>query len=148
MSNMIMWKKPAKIRSTEEHNNMWSSDCGVPGTYVSNMSPEDERTWKGKIVKRVDDEYQIELRKLHGGSNVLLIIANKGYKYNGIHYYDDNNPPTWDFNPTFRFSTNGPLQGHLKLMVELEEVISEARTALFDLVSGVRTREDFTKGKN
>lgn len=143
-SNLIMWNKPKKIRSTKEHNEMFSSDCGVPGTYVSNMSAEDERTWKGKIIKRGED-FQIEVRKLHGGSNVLFIIGNRGYKHGGIHYYKDTPPgfPT-NFNPTIRFSTNGPLQGGLKVMVELDRVIEEARTALYDLCSGVKKREDFT----
>ena len=46
----INWDKPKKARSTSAHNQMNSSDSGVAGTYVPNMSDEDRHSWKGKLV--------------------------------------------------------------------------------------------------
>jgi molecular chaperone DnaK (HSP70) len=58
---ILTFEKPKKVRSTEEHNDMYSSDCGVEGTYVPNMSDEDNEKWKAKYIS---GEYpRIEIRK-------------------------------------------------------------------------------------
>ena len=52
---LLSFDKTKKVRSTEEHNKMHMSDSGVDGTYVPNMSKEDNERWKGKLIKG-DDE--------------------------------------------------------------------------------------------
>lgn len=47
---LLDFNKPKKVRSTASHNEMFSSDSGVAGTYVANMSEEDKNRWKGKYV--------------------------------------------------------------------------------------------------
>ena len=79
---IINWDKPKKLRSTEKHNNMCSSDCGVPGTYVPNMSYEDRESWKGKHINKTKNNERIELRKTFSrcGSyaQVLIVLEKEG----------------------------------------------------------------------
>ena len=58
---LLSFDKPKKIRSTEEHNKMFSSDSGISGTYVPNMSKEDQLKWKAKHIK--GDDERVEIRK-------------------------------------------------------------------------------------
>ena len=74
---MLDFEKPKKIRSTEEHNKKYSSDSGVAGTFVPNMSKEDELKWKAKHIQ--GDNERVEIRKTLGGSNVLIIVYKNAY---------------------------------------------------------------------
>lgn len=76
----IMWERPKKTQSTES----WKSiiaDSAPPGVYTPNMSEEDCRRWKGKIVGTRSQRVQIELRK---DSMVMVLGGSRGYKYK--HY--------------------------------------------------------------
>ena len=87
-SSIVNWDKPTKIRSTEEHNKMYSSDCEADGTYVPNMSKEDQDSWKGKIINRGKTTARAELRKtfsdewqgIYHYAQVLIILDRKGMK--------------------------------------------------------------------
>jgi hypothetical protein len=48
--SILNWNIPKKARPTKEHQERHSSDCGVPGTYVPNMSDEDKKAWKAKKI--------------------------------------------------------------------------------------------------
>ena len=65
--------KPKKLRLTKDHNEMYQSDCGVAGTYISNMSKEDECRFKCKYVggKKMP---RVEIRRRYGGCNVVIIV--------------------------------------------------------------------------
>jgi hypothetical protein len=75
---ILSFDKPKKIRSTEDHNRTFSSDSGVEGTYVPNMSPADQERWKGKHIKNGDDP-RVEIRKsLTNGTQILLVVRADG----------------------------------------------------------------------
>lgn len=83
-TSRINWEKPKQARSTEEHNAIHSSDSGIGGTYVPNMSDKDAYAWKGKIINRGKPDARVELRKtFSGGGNlaqVLIILTKDGMK--------------------------------------------------------------------
>lgn len=47
---ILDFSKPEKIRSTADHNKRYTSDSGVDGTYVPNMSEADMHKWKAKYI--------------------------------------------------------------------------------------------------
>lgn len=117
---LLCFDKPKKARSTEEHNIGCSSDCGVPGTYVPNMSREDRKKWKGKIVgKSGKRPLQIEIRK----NSFVTVVGLKGYKYK---YYD-----TTKFN--IHVAAAGPIQMTFKDWEEWRQCVEEATKILADL---------------
>lgn len=75
---ILSFEKPKKIRTTEQHNSTFSSDSGVAGTYVPNMSDADREKWKAKHIK--GDDERVEIRKTIGGTQ-LLIVVYKNAKY-------------------------------------------------------------------
>jgi hypothetical protein len=68
--SVLSWDKPKKARSTAEHNARNSSDTGVDGTYVPNMSEKDRLRWKAKLVTGQDP--RIEIRKTVTGKDPSL----------------------------------------------------------------------------
>ncbi|WP_064199086.1 hypothetical protein [Brevibacillus brevis] len=78
--SILSWDKPKKLRNTEEHNKLHSSDCGVAGTFVPNMSDEDNRKWKAKHVKGEDERVEIrkEFINYKSWSQVLITVRNDG----------------------------------------------------------------------
>lgn len=58
---ILTFEKPKNVRGTEEHNEIYSLDCGVAGTYVPNMSDEDNGKWKAKYIG--GEFARIEIRK-------------------------------------------------------------------------------------
>jgi nitrate reductase beta subunit len=73
---ILDFKKPKKIRSTKEHNRMYSSYSGIAGTYVQNMSKEDMNKWKATWIK--GDKERIEIRKTLG-SQLLIVVYKNSY---------------------------------------------------------------------
>lgn len=112
---ILDFSKPKKIRSTEEHNEMYSSDSGIPGTFVPNMSEEDMSKWKGKHIK--GKEERIEIRKTLD-SRLLIIV------YKNTDAYENE----WDHD--MRISMNGPCRLTFKEWEELKQVVEEAREKL------------------
>ena len=105
---MINWDKPNKVRSTDEHNEMHSSDSGVAGTYAPNMSKEDMQTWKGKHVNKGKENERIELRKTFSNGNnyaqVLVVVTD-----------------------SVTISTNGKIDMTYSDIEEFRSVINEAK---------------------
>jgi len=119
---LISFDKPKKLRSTEEHNNIYVSDSGIAGTYVPNMSKEDELKWKGKHIKGEDE--RIEIRKTLGSQLVIIVYKNKR-----TTIYGDQREKCKDHND-IKISMNGPLKLTWKEYNEFNLVIEEAREIL------------------
>lgn len=79
---ILMWDKPKKLRSTESHNRIYSSDAEVAGTYVPNMSETDKEAWKAKHIKS-DDDPRVEIRKTVVGTDPATAIRNKKRGWTG-----------------------------------------------------------------
>jgi hypothetical protein len=73
----LSFDKPKKIRSTKKHNEKFLSDSGIAGTYVPNMSKEDELKWKAKHIGGEDE--RIEIRKTLNGVQLLIVVYKKEY---------------------------------------------------------------------
>lgn len=126
---ILSFDKPKKLNPTEKHNLMYSSDSGIEGTYVPNMSQEDMNRWKAKHIKGADE--RIEIRKSMCGTQ-LLIIVYKTEKYiswekacktgKQDEYYHNNRQ--------IHISMNGKLQMSGKDYVEMSMAIEEAKLIL------------------
>lgn len=110
---IISWEKPKKVNTTEEHNQKYSSDSGIAGTYASNMSNEDKKKWKGKMVINCPMP-RVELRKTfmeYRGcyAQVLIIVSYK--------------------DPNILISTNGkivmPYSGWNEFNLVIQEAMNE-----------------------
>jgi len=86
MMGILCFDKPKKVRSTEEHNEMFQSDSGIAGTYVPNMSKDDAVKWKAKHVK--GEHERIEIKKTIGGVNLNIFVYKEAYqpKYPDYQY--------------------------------------------------------------
>lgn len=75
---LLNFDKSQKIRSTKEHNEKYSSDSGIAGTYVPNMSEVDMNKWKAKYIK--GDDERIEIRKTINGVQLLIVVYKNKYQ--------------------------------------------------------------------
>lgn len=127
---MINWDTPKKIRSTEDHNRVNSSDCGVPGTYVPNMSMDDQRAWKGKHINKGKVGERIELRKTFDTcgnyAQVLVVLSDEGFDKNGSGV----GFPTGKERGNIKISANGKLEMTYDEWDELKDVISVAKSVM------------------
>jgi hypothetical protein len=121
MTKILSFEKPKKVRSTEKHNEMFSSDSGVAGTYVPNMSEEDELKWKAKHIK--GDDERVEIRKTIDGAQLLIVVYAKArpVKYNWNHIDE------WrKRHENVSISMNGKLSMTLVEYDEMKRAIDEA----------------------
>ena len=138
---LLSFDKPKKVRTTEEHNKMFSSDCGVAGTYVPNMSKEDELKWKAKHIK--GDDERVEIRKEFGGANLVVIVYKNQYnppfpdspsmkKYNTPEYekeykrYRERLKKYYTKHNEIKISSNGTMDITWEDWRELQDAIKEA----------------------
>jgi len=115
---IINWDKPKKAMPTEAHNNHFSSDSGIAGTYVPNMSREDMIKWKGKKFIKTPNP-RIEIRKTFlytTGANVLIVVSESG--------------------PNITISTNGKIMMSIEEMNEFKQVVDEAYELLIKELNG------------
>lgn len=138
---ILSFEKPKKVRSTEEHNNLFSSDSGVAGTFVPNMSKEDQKKWKAKHISGNDE--RIEIRKTLGGAQVLIVVYKEAYhppypKYPDTEYtdsayhvnmakYKEKQKEWYKRHEEIQISMNGKLNLTLVEYAELREAITEAK---------------------
>lgn len=115
---LISFDKPTKIRSTEEHNSYFSSDTGIAGTYVPNMSDADMKKWKGKHINKGKSNARIEIRKTIY-NQILIVVTLGGHE---LSYKNEK----YDI----RISMNGPILLTFEQMEELNSVILEAKALL------------------
>ena len=73
---LLDFTKPERVRSREAHEKMFSSDCGVPGTFVPNMSEEDADKWRAKQIGGEDP--RIEIRSTRPGAQMLAVVRKDG----------------------------------------------------------------------
>jgi hypothetical protein len=66
---ILDFDKPKKLRPTVAHNAVHSSDSGVDGTYVPNMSRKDRAKWKAKQIG--GDDPRVEIRKTEARGKIL-----------------------------------------------------------------------------
>lgn len=121
MKNVLDFEKPKKVRTTEEHNEMFSSDSGVAGTYVPNMSKEDMNKWKAKHI--TGEEERVEIRKTIEGVQLVIIVYKKA------------RPAKWDYkkqdewnkrHQDIRMSMNGKLDLTWDNFWDMQEAVKEA----------------------
>jgi hypothetical protein len=74
--SVLMWEKPKPIMSKEERAS-YQADGAPPGTWMPNMSREDEMRWKAKFVGKTTGFPQVELRR----NGMVVILSKRGYKY-------------------------------------------------------------------
>jgi len=121
MKNVLDFEKPKKVRTTEEHNEMFSSDSGVAGTYVPNMSKEDMNKWKAKHI--TGKEERVEIRKTIEGVQLVIIVYKKArpVKWN-YKKQDEWNKRHQDV----RMSMNGKLDLTWDDFWDMQEAVKEA----------------------
>ena len=121
MKSVLDFEKPKKVRTTEEHNEMFSSDSGVAGTYVPNMSKEDMNKWKAKHI--TGEEERVEIRKTIEGVQLVIIVYKKArpVKWN-YKKQDEWNKRHQDV----RMSMNGKLDLTWDDFWDMQEAVKEA----------------------
>jgi hypothetical protein len=121
---ILDFEKPQKIRSTEKHNEMYSSDSGIDGTYVSNMSEADTKKFKAKHI--TGEHERVEIR-VSMGVNVVIIV------------YKKENPVKWNYKKQdeyrkrhldVQFSVNGKLDISFEQWNMINQAIDEAKQIL------------------
>lgn len=120
---ILNWDKPAKLKNADTHNKKHSSDSGVAGTYVPNMSKEDMNKWKAKYIKGADE--RIEIRKSILGTQLLIVVKKEGGFIDKYRKFG---------NVTVKMSMNGPLFMSDDILTELQLAVSEAKEILTDVV--------------
>lgn len=118
--NILSFEKPKKIRTTEKHNETYSSDCGVPGTFVPNMSNDDNIKWKAKYIKSNDE--RVEIRKSFDGTQVVIVV------YKNIIKNDWKNRIEGHGN--IRISANNKIHMTFDEYNKFKEAIEEAKQIL------------------
>ena len=103
---LLDWTKPKRIRSSQDHADLYQSDTGIPGTFMPNMSEADKCRWKAKFIG--GDDPRVEIRKEVGPSLMLVVVR-------ATHQ-----------GPTVQLSTNGKLPFSVKEWPELDRAVEEA----------------------
>lgn len=132
---ILSWDKPKKAKTTAEWANDGGFDGGPVGGYLPNMSKEDEKKWKAKLVGKTTDHPQVEIRKTVNCQLLLIVSLGKGYNYK---YYKANPTPRDGYSTkgiNVHLSTNGALQLTFKEMQEMNEAVEEAKAFLINLIT-------------
>lgn len=124
---LLDFNKPKKIMSEEERIDKYSSDSGVPGTYVPNMSSDDMKKWKGKYIKGKDE--RVEIRKTISGTQ-LVVIVYKEEKYEEVEYFSSKETYMSLVHKNVHISANGKILLSFDEYKELLQVVEEAISIL------------------
>ena len=119
---VLIWTKPEKIMTEKERREEGNSDSEILGTYMPNMSGEDQKAWKAKLTGYRAGHPQVEIRK----DTSVIIIALHGYKYK--HYTPED---TRDY--AIHISSAGPIQWTSKELDEFQVAIAEAKAVLIEV---------------
>jgi hypothetical protein len=125
---ILSFDKPKKVRSADEHNAMHSSDSGVDGTYVPNMSAADMKKWKAKRIG--GDDPRIEIRKTISGKDPSLAKRNANRGYYGSSGNVSAQVLIIVRKDRVVMSTNGRIAFDAKTWLEFIEAVNEAATML------------------
>ena len=72
----LTWDKPKQVLSKDQWKSI-SADGAPPGVFQPNMSREDMKKWKAKLVKGSDGD-RVEIRKTAGQTQLLLMVYKHG----------------------------------------------------------------------
>lgn len=73
---LLSWAKSKKIETPGVHADKYQSDSGIRGTYVQNMTPEDQRRWKAKYVGGEDPRVEVRVTLGQPGVQVLMVMRS------------------------------------------------------------------------
>jgi len=122
---ILNFDKPQKLHTAEEHNKMYSSDSGIAGTYVPNMSKEDQNKWKAKRIGGADE--RIEIRKTINGVQLLIVVYKHPYHPVQPKYPQNFNRVEWNKrHEDIQISMNGKLDMQYDEYLEMDTAIREA----------------------
>lgn len=117
---ILTWETPKKLTSSKEHNQKYSSDTNIAGTYVPNMSKEDIYKWKAKVVGKKTEKPRVEIRKGTPDGVLMLIVVT-------LDAYSNSR---WDTPAQIRLSMNGTSKFSFDNFSEIQQAIQEAKEAL------------------
>ena len=72
--SVLVWEKPKRKVSVDE----WKKDSfdgGPPGGFRPNMSDEDMRAWKAKLVGKTTETPRVEIRKSTPRAQLLIVVS-------------------------------------------------------------------------
>ncbi len=118
---ILSFEKPRKIRSANDHNEMHTSDSGISGTYVPNMSIEDQQNFKAKYIS--GDLERIEIRVTIGGVNCNIFVFNDIYQ---PKYISQNRNKWINRHKNIKFSINGKMDVTFDEWDKINGAIKEA----------------------
>lgn len=124
-ARILRFEKPAQARPTEEQQEMYQSDSGVPGTFVRNIPPGAETQWFATLVSGTTDHPSIQIRFK---TSVIVVATSKG----GF-VYKNYKPGDRSYNTigiVLHIASAGPLQMTEKQLKEFFQAIEEARSIL------------------
>jgi len=73
---VLTWDKPKQVISVDEWKNI-CADGVPPGVYTPNMSEEDRKRWKAKLVGKTTDDPRVEIRVCHP-CQILIVVRPDG----------------------------------------------------------------------
>lgn len=124
---ILDFNKAKKIMSEKERVEKYTSDGGVPGTYVPNMSNEDMQKWKGKYIKGKDE--RVEIRKTISGTQIVVIVY-KDQRYDEKKHIASDETYMSLVHKNVHISANGKIMLSFEEYQELQQVIEEAISIL------------------
>lgn len=122
--SIIDFERPKKVLPTKKHNAKYSSDSGIPGTFVPNMSEDDMVKWKGRHFRGNDE--RIEIRKTFQWTNGKPYPDGRNY-YSQVLIVVRKNPIN---DPAVVISTNGKVGMNISEYQQFTEAINEANEIL------------------
>lgn len=144
MTSVLSWEKPKQVMSKD----VWaefSADGAPPGSFVSNMSPEDNLKWKARLVGQMTGFPQVEIRR----DSTVVVVSLKGYKYKqyNLRQSQENldKARKWDREqdvanwPTIHIASAGATMLTLEQFNEFKQAIDEAFQFLHELVQKDQT---------
>jgi hypothetical protein len=154
--SILLWDKPRQRVSKAKWKEEYGFEDGPTGGYQPNMSEDDERRWKAKVVGTKTGFPQVEVRK-KAGASLMTIIVNLGdgynYKYyNALPNLGENTPKPKSYCETqedadyfdlcggqtpgtnVHISMNGPSTFSFEEISEMTLVIEEAKDYLANLI--------------
>jgi hypothetical protein len=126
---ILQFDKPKKLRATTAHNAMHSSDTGIPGTYVPNMSKKNREAWKAKIIGGADP--RVEIRKTVTGNDPTLKRPSTSAQMLLIVRLDGS----------VIMSANSRLAFDAKTLQALADAVDEAKNELWRFTAGKKHKE-------
>jgi len=114
--SILSFEIPKKVMSEEERQKRGSSDCGIPGTYLQNMSEEDMDKWKAKHIKGQDE--RVEIKKNFGGTQAVIVV------YKGCQ--EGNWREKISYHENIQISANSKIHMSFDLWNEFQQAIAEA----------------------